>query len=377
MPQSIKFLAIIFSILLVTITPNSFATEKEEALTTFSGKGKISESSHFPGLVVWSHINGEMGTFLIQTEEKLVSVRTQLSPSTNCEQDHTSLCFDGIVNEVRNSEAFKVGDRFKLGIDLANKKQFFSFLSGFFQNVNVLIDLKTTRTHDGGDFSLTFTREGGIAGIQRIVTIDSATEILTIKNGPDESKLLTLDDASILQLKAEIARSKFFDLPAKEYPPISGSADYFIYSLGITTKHFSNRIQWTDTSENIPQKALKKINSLQNKLENVVLNFLHENSDEVLPVKIAHDFIISSPTFAFDGIEQTLKAEVSAVIDESMPQYVINVIFDTRHGGYGDRTGQIVTEAITPHLATVIVSEGKVISVIIDRTWDEINQKLL
>ena len=171
MPQSIKFLAIIFSILLVTITPNSFATEKEEALITFSGKGKISESSHFPGLVVWSHINGEMGTFLIQTEEKLVSVRTQLSPSTNCEQDHTSLCFD--------------------------------------------------------------------------------------------------------------------------------------------------------------------------------------------------------------GIEQTLKAEVSAVIDESMPQYVINVIFDTRHGGYGDRTGQIVTEAITPHLATVIVSEGKVISVIIDGTWDEINQKLL
>jgi hypothetical protein len=50
-------------------------------------------------------------------------------------------------------------------------------------------------------------------------------------------------------------------------------------------------------------------------------------------------------------------------------------VWKSLHGGYGDRTDQIVTEAITPHVIVVIV-EGQVISAIMDDRWDELNQAL-
>ena len=68
---------------------------------------------------------------------------------------------------------------------------------------------------------------------------------------------------------------------------------------------------------------------------------------------------------------------VRTITYEAIPKYEIHANFDSRHGSYGDRTDQIVTQVIAPHLMVITVSDGKVISVIIDDTWDEINQKLL
>ena len=59
------------------------------------------------------------------------------------------------------------------------------------------------------------------------------------------------------------------------------------------------------------------------------------------------------------------------------PQYVINIDFVSRHGGYGDRTGQIVIQALTHHTIAVTIEDGKVISAIIDEKWDEVHQKSL
>jgi hypothetical protein len=89
---------------------------------------------------------------------------------------------------------------------------------------------------------------------------------------------------------------------------------------------------------------------------------------------IAKDFVMTSPTFAFDGIKDSIQVE-DVMIRESFPeQYVVTISFDSLHGWYGDRTNQMVTQAITPHVITVTVVSGQIVSAIIDDVWDELNQ---
>jgi len=95
-----------------------------------------------------------------------------------------------------------------------------------------------------------------------------------------------------------------------------------------------------------------------------------------ISLDVARYFIKTNPTFSFDGMEETLDAKI-IVVRESFPeQYVIEAEFSTLHGGYGDRTDKMVTQAITPHTLEMVVSNGNVVSAIIDEEWDEINQKL-
>lgn len=368
--RSTKFLTIIFSILLVANIPNSFSIPQEPNSIAFYGKGIVEQSSPFAGEIVRTIVNGDNGLIMHSTQNGIVVVRLAVSESEACILTISTVCFDATVTNVRNTDTHNVGDMINLTIDLENRKELISVISGPLQGSNITIDLTKTRTRDSGDFSYTLSREGGIAGISRIVTLDSSTKIMTIKNGPDESGPITLDDVIINKFKDIIMQSGFFDMTTREYPPVAGSADYFTYTLEITTKHFTNRIQWTDTSENVPEKLYE----IREKLQTTVLSFLDENWTIVEPVRVAQDFAVSSPTFVFDGMKETLQVRLNSVVEISPPEYVIHAKFDSRHGGYGDRTGQIVTQAITPHLMEIVVSEGKVISAVIDGRWDEITQ---
>ncbi len=89
---------------------------------------------------------------------------------------------------------------------------------------------------------------------------------------------------------------------------------------------------------------------------------------------IAQEFIKSSPTFLFDGIPDTLSLELVAIRESFPEQYVIEGDFDSLHGGYGDRTDQMVIQVITSHTMNLVVISGQVTSAIIDGKWDELNQ---
>jgi hypothetical protein len=94
-----------------------------------------------------------------------------------------------------------------------------------------------------------------------------------------------------------------------------------------------------------------------------------------IPREIALQYIIASPTFSFDGMSATLK-EVKVVILKSIPaQYIYTFEFDCLHGGYGDRSGQTLSQVITKHTAVVSVIDGKVTNAVLDESWDEITQK--
>jgi len=90
--------------------------------------------------------------------------------------------------------------------------------------------------------------------------------------------------------------------------------------------------------------------------------------------KIAQDFASGTSTYKFDG--QNLKLDFSAAL-ECPYCWEFTFSYASRQGGYGDRTGKILTQVITPHKLLVTVQEGKVIAAVVDGTYDELNNRFV
>jgi len=91
--------------------------------------------------------------------------------------------------------------------------------------------------------------------------------------------------------------------------------------------------------------------------------------------QIAEEFVKNSPTFMFDGIEETLKLTETLPPVVTLSGWQFAFEFDSRHAGYGDRTGQVLAQVITPHQAVIVVEQGKVTHAVIDEKWDMIKQQ--
>ena len=105
-------------------------------------------------------------------------------------------------------------------------------------------------------------------------------------------------------------------------------------------------------------------------------------ADQLNPVSeeesltIAREYTKNCPTFKFDGMEETLK-HISTLTLRCPYCWQFEFQFESRHSGYGDRTGQILTQVITNHTVTITVQEGEVGSAIMDDKWDMIKQELV
>jgi hypothetical protein len=86
---------------------------------------------------------------------------------------------------------------------------------------------------------------------------------------------------------------------------------------------------------------------------------------------LAKQFVMDDPTFKFDGMVETLKVE----LDESSDPVIAIVDFTSRQAGYGDRTGMMLAQVLTPHKCVLKISQGQVQSAVMDGTWDMISQK--
>jgi len=91
--------------------------------------------------------------------------------------------------------------------------------------------------------------------------------------------------------------------------------------------------------------------------------------------KIAEEFVKNSPTFIFDGIEDTLEL-VETLYPDIEYSWGFVFRFESRQAGYGDRDGQVLAQVITPHEVSVSVEHLEVISALMDNKWDMINQRL-
>ncbi|MBN1160593.1 MAG: hypothetical protein JXA17_01400 [Dehalococcoidales bacterium] len=89
---------------------------------------------------------------------------------------------------------------------------------------------------------------------------------------------------------------------------------------------------------------------------------------------IAEAFVKADATYIFDGMPETLELTGTTQTDNG---WQFTYEFDSRHAGYGDRTGQILAQVITHHVAVVAVESGKVTSAIMGGVWDMKNNEML
>ncbi|MGD0805258.1 MAG: hypothetical protein ABSA11_14440 [Candidatus Bathyarchaeia archaeon] len=101
----------------------------------------------------------------------------------------------------------------------------------------------------------------------------------------------------------------------------------------------------------------------------------NQGSNILKPEDIALKYVKYGPTFSFDGIATTLNVTDVSINKSNPPQYVVTVGFQCLHGGYGDRAGQMLTKAITPHVMVVNVADGEVTEAVVDGSWDELSGK--
>ncbi|MGI0081928.1 MAG: hypothetical protein ACREAG_01300, partial [Nitrosopumilaceae archaeon] len=95
---------------------------------------------------------------------------------------------------------------------------------------------------------------------------------------------------------------------------------------------------------------------------------------ETLALMAAEKFVISSPTFSFDGIPNSLDLDIDTVRKSIPPVVTINGEFESRHPGYGYR-GDVPNEKTIQRITIEVAQTNKTHSAIIDDIWDEIAQK--
>ncbi len=108
-------------------------------------------------------------------------------------------------------------------------------------------------------------------------------------------------------------------------------------------------------------------------VSSLILAYSRNLTGDWNPEEIALEAVRKSPTFKYDGIEDTLKVVGSFKPDENT--WIVVVSFTCRHSGYGDRTGKIVLQVLTEHKAKVKIVNGSVVELVLDNVWDELNQK--
>lgn len=93
-------------------------------------------------------------------------------------------------------------------------------------------------------------------------------------------------------------------------------------------------------------------------------------------LQTAKEYVINSPTFTFDGIEDSLQLQETQY-SEKDNSWEFTFQFDSRHSGYGNRNDQILAEVITPHQVVIVSNTDGIKSAIMDRKWDMKQQQII
>ncbi len=347
-----------------------------QSMLVYHGKNVIESPPEFAGLAFHFLINNDKATVVSAGQAGLEVVRMDLTPSDVCIQTQSTLCFEGVVTEVRNPQIHQVGDEISFTLDLANKKQIGTAKSGSMEGMSVIMNIERMNLKSTTPYTLEVTREGGFAGLTpKIMTFDLENGMIVITEGQSTINV-PLDDSTIKEIDQAFQKSKLFNILVDDYLPNEGAADYFTYNLQLNQGVFEKGFSWTDASDAVP--------SVLQELHHVIWTAGEENIpmpvdipayDDQAIIEIANEFVLSSPTFSFDGLEDTLEFGPITILESFPEQYKLDVMFTSSHGGFGDRTDQIVTQALTPHVMEIIISEGIVISAVTDGTWDELNNQ--
>jgi|GEM_PF-2291186 hypothetical protein len=89
--------------------------------------------------------------------------------------------------------------------------------------------------------------------------------------------------------------------------------------------------------------------------------------------QIAEDFLGESPTFTYDGIKGSVEQALGEeAVGPDKWRYLFS--FSSKYEGYGDRTGEQLSEKRTYHEVLITVADGEVTKAVMDGDWDMIDQ---
>ncbi len=108
-----------------------------------STKGMVSENSNFKGVVMWTIINGDKGTIILQSPVGRAMIHVSIAPSTNCDSS-MPICLLSTVTDAGNNGLLNVGDTARLSFDIVAKKETISLLSGTLAGFDVSVELSKT-----------------------------------------------------------------------------------------------------------------------------------------------------------------------------------------------------------------------------------------
>ena len=105
-------------------------------------------------------------------------------------------------------------------------------------------------------------------------------------------------------------------------------------------------------------------------------NYYVEDFTQEEAVGIAENFLRDSPTFSFDGIEDSVEV-IAVETQRTLNTWGVFMEFTSSHGGYGNRTGQVLTEALEDHQMWIIVSHRTVVEAVTDGKFNEISGDIM
>lgn len=91
--------------------------------------------------------------------------------------------------------------------------------------------------------------------------------------------------------------------------------------------------------------------------------------------QIAEEFVRSSPTFQFDGIDESLM-QLDTEEPAGIEAWKFTYEFESAYPGFGDRSSdESLAKNVTRHEAEVTVSKNEITRAILDGEWDMVDQE--
>jgi hypothetical protein len=125
-----------------------------------------------------------------------------------------------------------------------------------------------TSAQQSSDFTFEYEKSGGIAGISEKITFDSKTGVITSDRSTTGKVEKQLSAASVESIKQAISQAGFFEMD-ELYPPKSGVADFFSYSLMVTMNGQTHTVNWVDewaSATPLPAGLASIVDSIENAL---------------------------------------------------------------------------------------------------------------
>jgi len=233
-------------------------------------------------------------------------------------------------------------------------------------------------------------RDGGFGGADDSLKI-GIDNIAYYSSKFHAEKMFKVDltPQQVKELKRIIVGNNFTTIDPESYQARHGAADYFTYELTVTIHKeagvkTSKTVIWVDewASETPLPDQLITIQNGITALVNQIVETVAGGVSQEEAAAIAVTWIRNTSTFKFDGLDEGFEViETQKIVNEPPPygySWIVRIVFYTAHPGHGDRTGQILPQAIAKHEAVVTVGQrGEIIAAICDGIWDLLTDKEL